>query len=88
VDFPTGGTYTFEVRARGSYAGEAWPIMEVRIDQNEVGTVTVDTSSWAVYTIQAYVSSGTHEVAIAFTNDYYRRRQDRNLYVDNVTIYP
>jgi Ca-dependent carbohydrate-binding module xylan-binding/K319L-like, PKD domain len=88
VDFPTGGTYTFEVRARGSYAGGGWPIMEVRIDQNEVGTVTVDASSWAVYTIQAYVSSGTHEVAIAFTNDYYRPPQDRNLYVDKVTIYP
>jgi PKD repeat protein len=86
VNFPTGGTYTFEVRAKGSYAGGAWPIMEVRIDQNEVGTVTVDASSWAVYTIQAYVSSGTHEVAIAFTNDYYRPPQDRNLYVDKLTI--
>ncbi len=86
VDFPTDGTYTFEVMARGSYAGGAWPIMEVRIDQNEVGTVMVDSSSWVVYTIQAYVSSGTHEVAIAFTNDYYNPPQDRNLYVDKVTI--
>ncbi len=86
VDFPNGGTYTFEVRAKGSYAGGDWPVMEVRIDQNEVGTVTVDSSSWAVYTIHAYVSSGTHEVAIAFTNDYYDPPQDRNLYVDKVTI--
>lgn len=88
VDFPTGRTYTFEVRARGSYAKGAWPIMEVRIDQNEVGTVTVDAWSWAVYKIQAYVSSGTHEVAIAFTNNYYKPPKDRNLYVDKVTIYP
>jgi PKD repeat protein len=86
VDFSTQGTYTFEVEARGTYAGAGWPIMEVRIDQNEVGTVTVNTSDWAVYTIQAYVSSGTHEVAVAFTNDYYRSGQDRNLYVDKVTI--
>jgi len=88
VDFSTGGTYTFEVMARGSYAGGGWPIMEVRIDQNEVGTVTVDSSSWAVYTIQADVSSGTHEVAIAFTNDYYDPPEDRNLYVDKITLYP
>jgi PKD repeat protein len=86
VDFPAEGTYMFEVRARGSYAGEAWPIMEVRIDGDVIGTVTVDASSWTVYTIQAYVSSGTHEVAIAFTNDYYRRRRDRNLYVNKITI--
>ena len=86
VDFPTGGTYTFEVRARGSYAGGAWPIMEVRIDQDVAGTVTVDTSSWTVYTIDAYVPSGTHEVAIAFTNDYYKPPADKNLYVDKITI--
>jgi hypothetical protein len=88
VDFSAGGTYTFEVRAGGRYAGGAWPIMEIRIDGDVIGTVTVDASSWEVYTIQAYVSSGTHEVAITFTNDYYNRPEDRNLYVDKVTIYP
>ena len=46
----------------------------------------MNASSWAVYTIQANVPSGTHEVAIAFTNDYYNQPQDRNLYVDKVTL--
>ena len=85
VDFPTGGTYTFEVRAKGSYAGGDWPIMEVRIDQTAVETFTVDSSNWIVYTIEAYVTSGTHEIAIAFTNDYYNTPEDRNLYVDKIT---
>ncbi len=72
--------------ARGDYAGGAWPIMEVRIDQTPVGTVTVDSSSWAAYTIQASITPGTHEVAFAFINDYWQAPDDRNLYVDKVTI--
>ena len=75
-----------EVIAKGSYAGEGWPIMEVRIDQTLVGTVTVDSSSWTAYTIQASITAGTHEVAIAFINDYFDSPDDRNLYVEKVTI--
>jgi PKD repeat protein len=86
VDFPTEGTYTFEVRSKGDFVGGAWPIMEVRIDQTAVGTFTVDSSSWIVYTIDAYVTSGTHEVAIAFTNDYYNPPEDRNLLIDKMII--
>ena len=86
IDFAAGGTASFEVVAMGSYAGGAWPIMEVWIDQISVGTVTVDSSSWTEYTIQARITSGTHEVAIAFTNDYFKDPDDRNLYVDKVTI--
>ena len=60
--------------------------MEVRIDQTPVGTVTVDSSSWTAYMIQASISRGPHEVAIAFINDYWKNPDDRNLYVDKVTI--
>jgi len=60
--------------------------MEVRIDQTPVGTVTVDSTGWAAYAIQASITAGTHEVAIAFINDYYDPPDDRNLYVDKVTI--
>ncbi|MEX1327306.1 MAG: carbohydrate-binding domain-containing protein, partial [Desulfobacterales bacterium] len=86
IDFAAGGTFSFKVIAMGSYAGGAWPIMEVRIDQTPVGTVTVDSSSWTGYTIQANIKPGTYEVAIAFINDYWKAPADRNLYVDKVTI--
>ena len=86
VNFQTEGTYTFDVTAKGSFAGEAWPIMEVRIDQITVGTVTVDSSNWTIYSIEAYVTSGTHEVAIAFTNDYYNSPEDRNLLIDKIIV--
>ncbi|MGD8661839.1 MAG: carbohydrate-binding domain-containing protein, partial [Desulfobacterales bacterium] len=86
IDFSAGGTFSFEVMAKGSYAGGAWPIMEVRIDQTLVEKITVDSSSWMAYTSQANITPGTHEVAIAFINDYFKNPDDRNLYVDKVTI--
>jgi hypothetical protein len=60
--------------------------MELRIDQVAVGKVSVPATSWTSYTIDANVTSGTHNVAIAFTNDYKSSTEDRNLYVDKVTI--
>jgi hypothetical protein len=76
----------FEVIARGSYAGEGWPIMEVRIDGVALETVTIDSADWKTFEVFADVTPGTHEVAIAFINDYYNPPDDRNLYVDKVTI--
>ncbi|MBW2054581.1 MAG: PKD domain-containing protein [Deltaproteobacteria bacterium] len=87
VDFPTRGIYTFEVRASGSYDKGAWPIMEVCIDQTGVGTVKVDDSIYAIYTIEADVASGMHEVAIGFANDY-KPPKEKNLYVDKINIFP
>jgi hypothetical protein len=88
IYFAAGGTVSFEVMAMGSDAGGSWPKMEVWIDQDKqdkVGTVTVDSESWKAYTIQASITPGTHEVAIAFINEY-KDSHDRNLYVDKVTI--
>ena len=36
--------------------------------------------------LTAGVSAGPHNVAVAFTNDYYDGIEDRNLFVDKVTI--
>jgi PKD repeat protein len=79
-------TVKFEVVAKGSYAGGAWPIMEVRIDQTPVGAVTVDASDWKTFEIQVSITPGTHEVAFAFINDYWKDPDDRNLYIDKVNI--
>jgi hypothetical protein len=87
MNFPSQGNYTFEIRAKGRSADGAWPKMEVRIDQTVVGSVTVDSPEWTTYMIKSDVSSGMHDVAVAFTNDYYQPPEDRNLYVDKVTIY-
>ena len=86
VSFPASGEYELTIVARGDFAGGAWPRLEVRIDQRVLGAVTVDTSSWRTVTVRGTVTAGSHEVALAFTNDYYSPPADRNLYVDQVTI--
>ncbi len=86
VSFPTTGTYQFQVVARGDYAGGAWPQMEVRVDQQPIASVTVNTSTWNTFTIQKPVAAGSRRVAIAFTNDYYSPPADRNLIVDKVIL--
>ncbi len=86
VSFPTAATYEFQIFAKGDNAGGAWPIMELRIDQVVKATFTVNTGNYTYYNTQISVPSGSHNVAIAFTNDYYAPPADRNLYVDKTNI--
>ena len=86
VNFPVSGSYDFTVTAYGSVAAGVWPNMEIWIDQSPIGNVTVNSASWSTYIIKGYVSAGIHKVAIAFTDDYYRPPEDRNLFVDKISI--
>jgi hypothetical protein len=90
VDFPNAGTYSFEITAKGDLANSVGPEMELLIDGQSQGTVFVNTNIPEVYIFEVEVSAGTHEVAIAFNNDYYDTAQgaDRNLYVDKIAIVP
>jgi outer membrane protein assembly factor BamB/photosystem II stability/assembly factor-like uncharacterized protein len=76
----------FTVRAYGSEAGDAWPIMELRIDQVPVAQWTVDAAEYRDYTAVVDVETGEHDVAIAFLNDCCDPPDDRNLYVDKVIL--
>ena len=86
--FATTGLYQFEVRARGDLAAGVWPQMEIRIDQQTVASIQVNSSTWANFSTTIPVQAGTHEVAIAFVNNYYAPPEDRNLYADRVSIMP
>ena len=84
--FATTGLYQFEVRARGDLAAGAWPQMEIRIDQATVASIQVNSSTWGNFSTMVPVQAGTHDVAIAFVNNYYAPPEDRNLYVDKVSM--
>jgi hypothetical protein len=86
AQFWTSGVFTFNVVASGTFAGGAWPTLEVRVDQVPVGQVTVGSSSWQAYSVQGPVAAGRHRVAVAFTNDYYSPPEDRNLLVDSFSV--
>lgn len=84
--FPTSGSYTFRVRARGDFGGGAWPILELRVDQVAVASVSVNSAGWGTFTLSAPVTSGAHPVALAFANDFSSPSENRNLYLDELSV--
>lgn len=81
------GPHTVTVRAYSSYAGSAWGHMVVSIGGTNVYDTYVNASSWTDFAFQyTPATSGSKEVRVTFDNDYYSNGNDRNLYVDNVTI--
>ena len=87
ISFPSSTDYAFTFQARGDYAGESWPILELRIDGNPVGQVVVNSNTYQPFEILANISQGNHQVSLAFINDYYDPGvEDRNLYLDYLRI--
>ena len=85
-----GGAAVVSVRARGQLGGGAWPHLVLSVDGNVVGDAVVDSDSYASYdvVVDASGTSAAREVSVQFDNDYYQDGEDRNLYVDTVTITP
>lgn len=80
------GPATLEVIARGTYAGSAWPNMEVLVGDQVVGVTSVPSESYVAYRFEYAGGPGTREIRVRFLNDYYRHGRDRNLFVDKVNV--
>ncbi|MEZ0314200.1 MAG: carbohydrate-binding domain-containing protein [Myxococcota bacterium] len=86
VTFPAAGSYQFVISAKGMKALNVWPNMELRVDQQRVGSTFVTTTAPASYVFTVNVSAGAHRVAVAFTNNYDSAYEQRNLLVHRTTI--
>jgi hypothetical protein len=88
VYLPDTAIYRFEIIARGDLVDGIGPEMELSIDGVTVGTVPVDSETPVTYVVDIEVTAGDHTIALAFYNDYYdpSAGEDRNLYVDKVTV--
>jgi hypothetical protein len=75
-----------QIRMKGDAAQDVWPEMELAIDGTVVATQTVDSSDYTLYEFGFMEYGGTRSVQVRFTNDYYQNGEDRNLYVESVTI--
>ena len=83
----SGGLQDMTVSAAGSYAGWGWPNMRVDVNNIPVYSTEVNTTTWSDYDFSFAAPSGTYEVRIYFTNDYYGgSSNDRNLYIDKATM--
>ncbi len=76
----------FQISMKGDAAQGVWPEMQLVIDGTVVGTQTVDSSSYQSYAFDVAGYSGSHTVQVVFTNDYYENGEDRNLYVQSVSV--
>jgi len=82
------GTYTVVVRAWGSPAAGVWPEMALLIDGRTIRTATVEHRTPEDYRFEVELKTGIHEIAVAFLNDAVVGQEDRNLYLDRLTIVP
>lgn len=82
---PDDETNNIIIRAKGTFAGGAYPIMELQQGGKILQSWTV-TSDFKDYTYIA-ASLGSDNLRVAFTNDFYdRKNADRNLDVDYLSI--
>lgn len=86
--FPADGSYQFQVLAYGSSLQGVWPTLAVQVDGVTVATATIDSATPIYALLPVSVGQGTHQVALAFTNDAYVPPEDRNLVLRSLAIVP
>ncbi len=88
VNFPTAGAYKITINAFGTAAAGVFPKMNVYMDDALISSITVDSKTAKDYSITHNAAAGFGTLRLAFTNDYYSRTEDRNLFVKSVGITP
>lgn len=93
---PPGSPGNVTVLARGTFAADAWPEMEVRVNHQiaSPASVTVDNTYFQEFTFTSTAMTPEPLIDVAFTNDAYERNhprntaddRDRNLFIDSIVI--
>jgi len=83
-----GGSKVITVFARGQAAAGVFPHMVVSVGGEFVYSYSVTNvgTDYRAYTFNLDESAGTKEIRVAFDNDYNQLGQDRNLFIDKVTV--
>jgi GH35 family endo-1,4-beta-xylanase len=84
--FSERGRYEIVVRARGSVAAKQWPIAAIKLDDDVLNTFTVGRPDVGDYRETIEVEPGLHKLTVAFTNDAVIGGEDRNLYLERITL--
>lgn len=74
------------VRCYGQLAQNEAPHMVVRVGSRTVGAASVDATDYRPYDFFYQAPAGSSQVEVVFDNDYFQDGEDRNLYVDQITI--
>lgn len=83
-----GGSKVITVFARGQAAAGVFPHMVVSVGGVFVYSYSVTNvgTDYRAYTFNLDASAGTKEIRVAFDNDFNQSGQDRNLFIDKVTV--
>ncbi|HWH69926.1 MAG TPA: carbohydrate-binding domain-containing protein, partial [Candidatus Sulfotelmatobacter sp.] len=88
VRFTTTGTYTFEVLAGGTAAQGVLPQVAITLDGVNRTNFFLTSTTMTRYLVTFSVPAGTHNVGLAFLNDFYAPPEDRNAAFDRLSITP
>lgn len=86
VRFGKTRTYHFAVEASGTEAGGEYPNIDLAIDGDKIGSLTLTRPGWQTLRLKADVTAGEHKVSLSFTNDFYDPPADRNLRIGHLEI--
>lgn len=85
TEVPEDGVYTFSSRLWASQGGPDLANAAFSVDGTQVADFDVSETSFAgagEYSVDVFLSAGTHQFSVEFTNDFYVPPIDRNLFVD------
>jgi hypothetical protein len=88
ISIPQAGPYLISVRLRGTPAAGGWPEASLRADDTSLGTVVADSQEWQTVSLIGDLPAGQHSFAVGFVNDLFAPPEDRNLWVDWVSLTP
>lgn len=81
-----GGDSIVRVSARGQQAASVWPHMVVRAGTTTIGDVYVNATTFTPYEFYYTAPAGSAAITVTFDNDFYQNGQDRNLYLDSISV--
>lgn len=82
------GKYTVTVIARGTPSMNIWPRMHLTVDEETTAATFVDSTRLGNYEFPISLEAGLHRITVMFVNDARVGREDRNLYLDAIEIWP
>lgn len=80
------GAMRVRVRAAGELLGGVGPHIVVKVNGTEIGSATVNETSWTDKTFDFVATEGSQEIRVTYENDGWVGTEDRNLRIDKIEV--
>ena len=89
MEIPEDGLYKFSATLWGQQGGADLPNAALLVDGVVIQDFDVTATSHDMadeYCVEVFLTAGTHQFAVEFTNDFFAPPIDRNLLIDSVQV--